>query len=104
MEAIERDRLLLDRPSADRLRQAYSTIRETYKGAYDWTPPEDHLQTRESSVSMRSHVRRWINQWDLERLYPDYKPEISIRPEEVAIEYREDPNLEAADAQETADS
>ena len=41
---------------------------------------------------MREYVRRWINEWDLRRLDPTYRPEIQVTS--LAIDYSEDPDLE----------
>jgi hypothetical protein len=37
-------------------------------------------------------VRAWINEWDLVRLDPAYRPETEIL--DVSTDYREDPDLE----------
>ena len=42
---------------------------------------------------MRQYVRRWINEWDLRRLYPDYAPAMSRRAASN-IDYDEHPDLE----------
>ena len=44
---------------------------------------------------MRQYVRRWINEWDLLRLYPDYRP--SIVADRFEVDYAEDPDLERED-------
>jgi len=41
---------------------------------------------------MRSYVRRWINEWDLRRLYPDAV--ISTEEEELRPHYDEDREIE----------
>ena len=41
---------------------------------------------------MRSHVRRWINEWDLKRLYPD--ADIQIEEQDLQFTYSEDKDLE----------
>jgi hypothetical protein len=45
---------------------------------------------------MRQYVRRWINEWDLLRLYPDYRPTIEVG--QLTVDYAEDPDLERDDA------
>ncbi len=40
---------------------------------------------------MRRYVRAWINEWDLIRLDPDYKPTTEVI--EVSSDYREDTEL-----------
>jgi hypothetical protein len=43
---------------------------------------------------MRAHVRRWINEWDLKRLFPDVA--VSMEERELGASYVEDRELEAA--------
>jgi hypothetical protein len=93
MRVIERDSLQLFGPTVDALRQSSQRLREVYQRAYGWTPPDvadvDVTLTR----SFRSYIRRWINEWDLRRLYPD--AEIHIEEEETSHTlYEEDALLE----------
>ena len=44
---------------------------------------------------MRQYVRAWINEWDLIRLDPDYRPATQVI--EVSSDYREDPELSDGD-------
>ena len=44
------------------------------------------------TARIRQHVKRWLNEWDLKRLYPDYKPEIDVT--ELRQDYSERPELE----------
>ena len=41
---------------------------------------------------MRSHVRRWMNEWDLKRLYPGAT--VSTEEQELRPTYEEDEALE----------
>ena len=41
---------------------------------------------------IRSFVRRWINEWDLRRLYPESEPDIEVT--ELQLRYGEDRALE----------
>ena len=43
-------------------------------------------------MSMRQYVRRWINEWDLKRLDPDYRARTIVA--DLAMDYSEDPDLE----------
>ena len=45
-----------------------------------------------ASVSMRQYVRRWINEWDLKRLDPNYRARTIVA--DLAMDYSEDPDLE----------
>jgi hypothetical protein len=50
---------------------------------------------------MRSHVRRWINEWDLRRLYPGV--DISTEERELRPSYSEDAEIEQPLATEEDD-
>lgn len=92
MRLINRDALLLHAPSDDTLQRTHDVLREMYATAYGWEPAA-RVVTRESvGRRMRSYVRRWINEWDLERLYPG---EILETVEtEIRIDYTENAELE----------
>jgi hypothetical protein len=44
---------------------------------------------------MRQYVRTWINEWDLLRLDPAYRPETELV--DMSSDYREDPDLESSE-------
>jgi hypothetical protein len=50
------------------IRKAHSILREAHSRAYGWEAPELEIDFR-SQNPMRLYVRRWINEWDLRRLY-----------------------------------
>jgi hypothetical protein len=70
MRLIERSVLPLQPPDGPVLHRTYERLKEIHGAAYSWGPPE--LPPIEVSVTrrMRSYVRRWVNEWDLRRLYP----------------------------------
>lgn len=100
MRLIERSVVALQPPDAAVLQQTYERLKEVHGKAYSWDPPE--IPPLEISLSrrMRSYVRRWVNEWDLKRLYPgiDIVPddEQEIRPTYDADEDLEVPS-EASD-------
>ena len=47
---------------------------------------------RWDGARIRSFVRRWINEWDLRRLYPESEPDIEVT--ELQLRYGEDRALE----------
>jgi hypothetical protein len=47
-----------------------------------------------TTTLMRQYVRRWINEWDLKRLYPDH--EVHMVVEELKMDYSEDRDLEVS--------
>jgi hypothetical protein len=67
---IERSVVSLQPPDASVLQKTYERLKEIHGKAYSWDPPE--IPPLETSVTrrMRSYVRRWVNEWDLGRLYP----------------------------------
>jgi hypothetical protein len=67
-------------------------MRDLYETAYGWTPPDGRPNLGEQSVRMRQYVRRWITQWDLMRLDPEYRPDIETRDYQPNLE--EQPDLE----------
>lgn len=92
MRLIERDRLALSPPGPGALDEVRERLRRLHGAAYGWEPPALDIGERATSTSMRQYVRRWINEWDLLRLYPDYRP--SVVAERLTIDYAEDPDLE----------
>jgi len=103
LDLIDQRAISIDLPTSDSLAHAHKRISAIYKVAYDWTPPRKAVNDRgPSSVSMRAHVRRWIYEWDLERLYPGV--EIGIETTEMPVEsYEEDVAL-SAEVEDIGDS
>jgi hypothetical protein len=99
MRIIEHGRFLLDPPDGERLRATYQRLREIHAEAYKWNPPElpsgtianGHVPAHRR---LRSYVRQWIHEWDLQRLYPDTTAETQV--DEVRMDYGEDADLESA--------
>ena len=99
-EIRDADRLKpLDR---DQVEAVAGKLREIHAKAYQWNPPAIQPPTEEShSWPMRTHVRTWVNQWDLQRLYPDYQPDIETVP--VEQRFTEDRDLEVSSEQNSGD-
>lgn len=101
MRLIEREARILQPPDESTLRHTYDRLREIRAVAYRWDPPE--IPWAEAAVTrrMRSYVRRWVNEWDLIRLYPgteictDEEPE--IRPTYEQNECLEQPSEASAE-------
>jgi P-loop Domain of unknown function (DUF2791) len=74
------------------LLRTYDKIRDLYETAFGWTPPNGRPDLGERSVRMRQYVRRWITQWDLMRLDPEYRPDIETHDFRPNLE--EQPDLE----------
>lgn len=90
MRIIQRDKMLLENPTEATIREIYDKVRAIYVSAYGWNPPMDYAPDRTERI--RQHVKRWINEWDLKRLYPDYTPAIEIT--EIRQDLSEMPELE----------
>lgn len=90
MQAIERDAVSLVGPDENALASTYRVLRELYAQAYRWQPPEQPVVAF-ADKAMRIHVRRWINEWDIQRIYsalPDTEVEM------MNTDYTEDKELE----------
>ena len=74
MRHIERDLLRLLPPDQAELDRAYRTLRRLHGGAYGWEPPDVTGLEQLGATRMRQYVRAWINEWDLVRLDPGYRP------------------------------
>jgi hypothetical protein len=81
----------LTRPSPDVISQTCDKVRLIHAQAYGWSPPAVPVG-RGTATSMREHVRSWITEWDLKRLFPEYVPE--IQAEKIQQDYSEDAELE----------
>lgn len=70
MRMIERDALSLRPPNRETLEHAYQRLKALHASAYRWEPPEIEIAVTSTTRRMRSYIRRWVNEWDLLRLYP----------------------------------
>jgi hypothetical protein len=92
MRLIRREKIALQRPDEAHLAQTYQHLKRVHAKAYGWEPPDIPAAEIATTRRMRSHVRRWITQWDLLRLYPSetvHTKETELRPtyaEDVEIE------------------
>ena len=87
MRHIERDLQPLVPPDEAELGRAYSTLRQLHGGAYGWEPPHVPGLEQLGATRMRQYVRAWINEWDLVRLDPGYRPITEVV--DVPGDYRE---------------
>jgi P-loop Domain of unknown function (DUF2791) len=91
MQHIERDLLPLVPPDEAELGRAYRTLRQMHGGAYGWEPPDVAGLEQLGATRMRQYVRAWINEWDLVRLDPCYRPITDVV--DVPADYREQAEL-----------
>ncbi len=96
MRIITDDALRLDPPTDQTLRLTYERIRGVHAAAYAWEPPPIDVGEVSLSRRMRSHVRRWIHEWDLARLYPGAA--IDTQEDEFMLSYGEDASMELDEA------
>lgn len=94
MRIIDRETHLLTPPDEKELKHAYDRVRELHGAAFDWRPPDVGGLERLGATRMRQYVRAWINEWDMVRLDPGYRPDTEIV--DLRSDYREDPRLETA--------
>jgi hypothetical protein len=96
MRFIGRDVLRLKGLDRASLERVHEHVRELYAQVYRWDPPDHAAGERLSTTRLRQYVRRWINEWDLKRLYPDYAGGDTVM-EALAPDYSESPDLEVTD-------
>jgi hypothetical protein len=92
MRLIEREAVMLKTPDAKVLETAYARLKEVHAKAYSWDPPDIAPAERTIRRPMRSHIRRWINEWDLKRLYPG--SDVTTEEQELRPTYAEDAEIE----------
>jgi hypothetical protein len=96
MRFIAREVVRLKGPDWARLEGVHQDVRVLYGQVYGWDPPQVEVGERLSTTRIRQYVRRWINEWDLHRLYPDYVAGDTVF-DVLVPDYSERPELEAAD-------
>lgn len=82
----------LKEPDQAMIEDTRDRVQGIYVQAYGWQPPPLSVERRPTSTRMREYVRRWINEWDLMRLYPGYAPDTEVF--DLEIDYSENPELE----------
>ncbi|MFY9809144.1 MAG: hypothetical protein WAK86_18070 [Pseudonocardiaceae bacterium] len=90
MRLIERETLLLTAPDADELDYAYQRLKCLHSEAFGWKAPEVAGLERLGTTRMRQYVRAWINEWDLVRLDPSYRPRTEVAA--LTFSYAEQPD------------
>jgi hypothetical protein len=93
MRLIERDMVLLQQPDAAELERTYRQLKALHSEAFGWHTPDVTGLERLGANQMRQYVRAWINEWDLVRLDPSYRPQSEVSP--IAMGYDEQPDLDA---------
>lgn len=101
MQLIRRNKTPLDKPGDDRIRETFQKLRSIYAAAYGWEPPAEYTVPDRTNV-MRQYVKRWITEWDLRRLYPDYKPDLETSS--LTQDFTEEPDLESPNEDSSEDT
>jgi P-loop Domain of unknown function (DUF2791) len=92
MRVIERQQVAVQPPDRDALDHTYNALKALHAMAYGWAPPDVEGLERLPSNRMRQYVRAWINEWDLVRLDPAYRP--STSSSDVHMDFSESAELE----------
>ena len=92
MRMIAREPVRLRGPDRAALDHTREEVRALHARAFGWDPPELQSGQVLSTTRIRQYVRRWINEWDLLRLYPEYSPQTVMA--DLTVDYAEVPELE----------
>ncbi|AMO59925.1 P-loop Domain of uncharacterised function (DUF2791) [Mycolicibacterium phlei] len=92
------DALHLNPMTEAELRKAHDILRTAHARAYGWEAPELEVEFRRHQPT-RLYIRRWINEWDLRRLYGKRDLELADR-EDIELDFREDDVFEGPDWEE----
>ena len=94
MELLQSNNISIEAPSEESIRDTVKTLRDLYRIAFDWDPPEQEVDVSGAGEwgRMRYKVRSVINEWDLRRFYGDYDPDLEI--EDFKGTYDENTDLE----------
>jgi hypothetical protein len=95
MRMIAREPVRLRGPDRAMLERTREEVRALHARAFAWDPPELGAGDVLSTTRIRQYVRRWINEWDLLRLYPAYAPQTVVA--DMPVDYSIRPELEATD-------
>jgi BREX system ATP-binding protein BrxC/D len=95
MRVIAREPVRLRGPDRAMLERTREEVRALHARAFGWDPPDLDAGEVLSTTRIRQYVRRWINEWDLLRLYPDYAPHTVVA--ELPVDYSVRPELEASE-------
>ena len=100
MRLLEHDCLALKPPSDEDVKATVETLHALYTRAYEWEPPAHEAMAGGVWFQgrMRYKVRAAINEWDLYRLYPNYRPDPEF--ERIKAPYEENVDLEQKTAED----
>jgi hypothetical protein len=88
MKALKKSGVLVRGPSDSEISTLYETVKRLYADAYSCAPRDVASPPRLSSTRMRQFIKRWITEWDMNRLYPDQC--IELQQVEISTDYSEE--------------
>lgn len=100
MAAID-DALHLTPMKRAHLHKAQDVLREAHSRAYGWKAPKIAIDFQPKNP-MRLYVRRWINEWDLRRLYGD-DARVDFEDEDLTVDLGQDDNFQEMTWEEGTD-
>lgn len=83
------------------LQRSHAILREAHSRAYGWDAPGLDVEYRRQDP-MRHYVRRWINEWDLRRLY-GRNTKLEFGGETIDVNYAEDDDFDGPEWTEAVD-
>jgi hypothetical protein len=95
MRMIAREPVRLRGPDRVMLERTREEVRALHARAFAWDPPDLGAGEMLSTTRIRQYVRRWINEWDLLRLYPEYAPHTVVV--DLPVDYSVRPELEVSE-------
>ena len=98
MRLIEREMVLLHPPDDAELDRTYRGSRRCTRTHSGGTRRTSSGLERLGATRMRQYVRAWINEWDLLRLDPGFRPQTEVAP--VVFSYAEQPDLDGGGTQD----
>jgi len=98
MRLIQKHRMPIKPPTKHDLDEIRHKVRDLYEKAYLWHafPQSDVV---DETAKLRVNLKRWINEWDLLRLYPDYAADTEVEVVGTGG-YEEQPELEQSEVEE----
>jgi len=102
IETLSREQHLLAQPTAEMIQRTLDRVRSLYDESYEWSPAPHSAQGGSAQITMRYHIKSWITDWDIQRLYGR---STTIETEPLQTEgYEENKLLEQAPPVEEAEA
>jgi len=102
MQAMRSEPIALAQPNNDTLERTSMRLRALYETAYGYLPALEPGALVAGHKDMRVYVRRWINNWDLQRIYGDV--ELQTEEEEILTDYTEDKDFQIEEPEDAAEA